>query len=363
MKKILFILLFLLQVGVANAATQESFASMWNPFYTEKNGTDQYLMDADGEKVGVPLNIYHAGDITKIHFMTETVTEGDTILLSLQDDSGAGVPDGTPDESGTQVIADVDDNTWFTVTLDSARTVARGDIVWVVLEYNSYVDGNLNIRLLNGLPAFLGSHARLNTAAAWSANSGGETGNFIIEYDTGIEYNPMMIPVTSCATTTSLTTATNPDEIGNYFSLPYPATIIGGRWNGRHTGDAQIVLYADDGTQLATTNTLDEDLTYTADLTGFGGYFTSSYNLVANTNYRLVLKPTTGTSVRFWYCTANAAGDFAQINNGTTWYKTSRVDAGSFTEDTSIIYQIYPLLISFDDAVGAGGSVTVGYSN
>src|SRR3990170_6891069 len=113
------------------------------------NQTSASTLDATGEKAAIIFKIPADGNITKLGFRTSTVTTGDTLKVGLYTVDASGDPTATAYKgmvAGTQAILATEDNTYFNVTLGTqATSVVKGDIVALVIEYNSYVAGNMVI--------------------------------------------------------------------------------------------------------------------------------------------------------------------------------------------------------------------------
>src|SRR4030067_2825700 len=126
------------------------FPTLW-PGLTSNitNQINIYVLDASGEKATTVFQIEESGNITNLGFRTATVTTGDTLKVGLYTLDASGDPTATAYKgmvAGTQVVASADDNTYFNVTLGTqATSVVKGDIVALVIEYNSYVAGSMVI--------------------------------------------------------------------------------------------------------------------------------------------------------------------------------------------------------------------------
>ena len=105
---------------------------MWN-----QSSAAVHTLDAAGEKLGFIFSVGKTGNISKLVIRCGAVTTAETLKLSLQDvDLSTGEPDETEDQSGTftPVV-----NDWVEVTLGSSRAVTVGDLLAVVIEFDSTV--------------------------------------------------------------------------------------------------------------------------------------------------------------------------------------------------------------------------------
>src|SRR3989337_2191615 len=113
------------------------------------NQVSVFTLDAAGEKATTIFPIPADGNITKLGFRTATVTTGDTLKVGLYTVDASGDPTATAYKgmvAGTQAVLATEDNTYFNVTLGTqATSVVKSDKVALVIEYNSYVAGNMVI--------------------------------------------------------------------------------------------------------------------------------------------------------------------------------------------------------------------------
>lgn len=290
-----------------------------------------------------------AGDIHKLHFALGTVTTGDTLIGSLQNVSlTTGDADGTPDQSGTVVVADGDDNAWKSVTLGADRTVTKGELVAFVIGFNSFVAGNLNILVatqnLNGFtpPDHFISSAWQNVV---------RSNILVVEYADG-SFAPATAMIPGVPSQTVHGSNTTPDEIGNIFRVPFACQVSGFVYHGRVNADADFILYDSDGSTALATISQDADVRNSTAEVSAAKPFPSDISLLANTWYRLVCKPTTTTTVRMSMITASDAAHLAQLRAGTEMYGTKRTDAGAWTEEPTVRYALAPVI----SAVETGGS-------
>lgn len=108
--------------------------------------TSQALTAAT-HKVAFHFIASKAGTIDSIGFLLGTVTTGDTLKISIQGvDTTTGNPDGSIlGNSKTIVVADTDDNKWVETATGMAVTITQGQVFCIVVEFNTWVAGNLNV--------------------------------------------------------------------------------------------------------------------------------------------------------------------------------------------------------------------------
>lgn len=331
-----------------------------------------FLLDAAAEKLAGIIVAPKAGDIARVHFRTGTVTTGDTMKVSLQDvDPATGDPDGGADQFRTQVIADADDNVWFRtglVTSDGTdtgtlRTVTKGQVLAWVIEFNSFVAGNLNLvgkAVLAGQGPFVGRHYLDHFTAAWAKQTGSVQVAAIEYSDGSFAYIPNTFPATTQASIT-IGSASTPDEIALKFRLPFPARVSGWYLAGNIAGDADIVLYDSDGTTVLETQSIDKDIRASAANLTAAGTFATARTLTANTFYYLAFKPGATNCFPFFFTVDATPGAVIlnQISGGQDAHWAQRTDAGAWTPDTLKRPVMGLILDGLDDGAGVGGGAPV----
>ena len=367
MRKCLVFLLIVLCVIPAYAVNQNIIGATQIPCQQQMpiNATaSAILLDAANESMAYIIRADQAKNISKLGFRTLTVTTGATVDVRLETVSATdGNPTGTlwaTNTNNSQVIADTDDNTWFTVTLTANGTVAVGDVYAVVIVNPAVSPGNLNIAgracattSTNGV-----NYSTAFTGGAWGKN--GFSGQCVyVEYSDGTVAVAGFMP-SSSVTVTSFNTGSAADEIGNIFQFPFPTQCVGATLMGSATAfvqDFQVILYDSDGSTALATVTVDKD--QVAGVSGSYYFRWAPVSLLANTNYRIVIKPTTGSSVDIVEWAVNAALTLDSYDGGQNFYKTARADAGSWTQTTTGRTSIAVLVQGYD---GGGGSSTTAYT-
>ena len=326
-------------------------------------GASAYTLDATGEKAAVIFQIPADGNITNLGFRTSTVTTGDTMKIGLYTVDASGNPTTTAYKgmvAGTQVVADIDDNTYFNVTLGTqATSVVKGDIVALVIEYNSYVAGNMGITTITstGGSALAGFPYGDLYLVSWTKQS--TLLAVTIEYSGGVYYPILgILPLGSAGVSfvnANVNTATF-DEYGIRINIPIPARAVGiwAALYGNTNADFEAILY--EGTTALKTIAHDGD--YTASVgtvTPFFLFFSTAQDLTANTNYYIAIRPTTTTNLSFYFFTAPSVAAAAQFHGGAGAYRVKRLNQGAWTEETTIIAHMGIILDAFSDGVGGGG--------
>lgn len=180
-----------------------------------------------------------------------------------------------------------------------------------------------------------------------------------IRYDDGFVYGNAL---TTSTVHVQLRSDSTPDEAGCRFRLPVGMTAIGLRvgldtsWGATATAD--VVLYDDSDTVLASTSIGDKDYVDDAD---YVDVWFDAVNLVAGAYYRLVVKATTSgvggnTFLQRYQFNGTAERDSWPPGDGN-WVYTSRTDAGAWTEvDTDLCYiALWVSAIAFTSAYAYSG--------
>jgi hypothetical protein len=318
-----------------------------------------FVIDASGERVAVVFQVPKSGNIDRAVFSTGTVTAADTIRMRLETvDLTNGDPTGTlygSSTAGTQAAPASD--TTYEVTFGTAATATAGDIVALVVDFNSFTSGNLQIRHIGAGAG--GSVSGLpyvdHFTTAWS-KSQTTTPMCAIRYDDGT-YEYIGAIGTQQMVATTVGTGSTPDELGNLFTLPFTARASGFRVALDLDGDTDIILY-DGSDNVLMSASVDKETRGFANFSYFELLKPSSawVTLSANTNYRLVAKPTTATAIGMRELVVASSGMRSQLPGGSTMQKTSRSDAGAWTDvDTRQVFGLSILFSGFDDATGGSG--------
>jgi len=315
------------------------------------------IIDATGEKVGFVFQVPKTGTIDRVCFRVRDVTTSQTLRAGLETvDATTGAPTGTQyggSAVGTQA-APVQ-QTFYEVTLGTAASATAGDTVALVVQFDSTV-GNLRLGQIDGLSG--GPRAGIpyinHYTTAWAKSQSGVP-LMAIRYDDGSYENIGAMPFAS-RTDTAFNSGSTPDEIGNYFTLPGPMRAAGVFAIATPTGAFDIVFY--EGSTALRTISVDPDVVGNAGAVEFFLRFSSPVSLTASTAYRIVFKPTTTTNISVRQLGVLSTAMLDVLPGGSDWYKTSRSDAGSWTEDnTARIWGLGILFDQIDDGASAGGGV------
>lgn len=347
-------------------------APIINNITTNATTWQSRLMSAATDKVAFIIPCPKSGTLSSVGFMLGTVTTGDTLKVSFQDVSTTtGLPDGTADQYRTLVVSDSDDDTWKQTGIISSdgtdtgtkRTVTRGDILGIVIEFNSFVAGSLNIKSILSPGAGMNTNGRhylsQYTSGAWAIRSS-ESITVALQYSDGsYSFMGSTLPITA-VTQITFASNTDPDEIALKFTIPFDCSLCGIWAVGVDLdGDIDIVIYNSTSTALIS-RSIDKDIRSSPSETGYEFYFSSSLHLTKNSTYYASFKPTSTTSGQITVIDVNNASILDQMAGGQTWHYSQRVDAGAWTATTTR-RPLYGLILDgIYESAGGGAKVNTG---
>jgi len=314
-------------------------------------------IDAASEKAAFVFRAPKTGTISKVAFRTETVTTGATVDVRLETVSTAnGDPTGTllgTNSNGSQVIADADDDTWFTTSLTTGVAVTRGDLMSAVIVNPAGSPGSMLIAELDDSLVFYGFPYGDAYTASWSKRT--DYAIMAFEYDDGSYATvPQAFPVSNI-NSVAFNNTSDPDHRGLKFKLPFPFRLAGIWLLLDLDGDADIKLYDSDGTSVLATTSIDSNVRYTTSSKVLFVDFASPQSLSKDVSYRVVVEPTSATSVTLFDFDVNSAAVMDAFSGGQDFHHTEKKDAG-WTDTTTKRPWIGLLIDGFDD--GAGGSTS-----
>jgi hypothetical protein len=370
-------LLILSILGAALAFAQLPTQAVHDGFYfprppssgssTPAMGTTQLVIDAADEAAGAMVTCPKTGNITKVGWGTRTVTTGATLDVRLETLT-SGLPSGTlwgTTTNASQVVANGDDNVGFLTTLTAAASCTQGQLIGVVIKNPNTSFGNMQISCFGDdldwhVPTsliFTGTWARSTACAP----------NLYFEYDDGTyAASPGAWAIKDTITTNTISTSTTPDVIGARFQLPFPAKVHGGWFWCDMDGSAKFMVVTDayhqgnqTGIVASITVGVDDDAINSAGVQQ--RLFDTSVDLVANTNYRLVMEPTSGTSLACYDYNVTSLAAMNATPGGANFHLSTAKDPtgdGSWTNYNSGTFRkpFMGLILA-----GFGASTTFGY--
>lgn len=318
-----------------------------------------FKTDAASEKFAFIFVVPLTGSLATVHFRTGTVTTGGDVDVRIETVSTTtGDPTGTlVDANATKVVtlAGGDDDKWLTATFATAPTLTRGDTVALVFARSTgdYDFVALDMQYERSFP--YSDHF----TGTWSKKR--ESPVFGFEYtDSTRPPIPGVYPYDSLSTL-SIASNTTPDELGIRFKFPFPIR-AGGCWYTdillKRPGE--IRLYDSDGTTVLAKYVFDFDQAETVGPQNGNIYlFDSTAELLANTFYRIAVRPTSTLPVSIGITGVDATAFWNHFDGGPDWTRTERTDDGAWTETVLERVRIGLLLDGFASH-GEVGITTIG---
>jgi hypothetical protein len=282
-----------------------------------------------------------------------------TYKISLQGVDGSGRADGTIKGGGTPASATFTppastawDATWQWVNLDNTFTIARGDLLAVVIIYSSgTVDASNNsqftaahgtFRAQGGLPYAVTFNATgsVTSRATGLACIGYGSTTVAAGYPIGTQTN------------VAINSGTSPNEIALFFTVPSglanTVQVAGARlWCSSLVAATthKLILYDTNGTSVLQTVTFDSDHIVATTNQVMEIYFTDATlaSLQVGSTYRLAVQPQAATNIGIVTYDFGAAADQAAWPGGQSMQYSSKT-AGVWTELATRRPMIIPLL-------------------
>jgi hypothetical protein len=323
-------------------------------------------LDASTEKAACIIQIPKTGTLNTVELLFRAVSmnAASVLRVSFQDLDASGDPDGTQDQF-RDLTTDPTANTWYStvglITSDGTdtgvkRAVTAGDLLAVVIEYSTFTAADSVIvggitGVGNTAPAGVLPHTDLFTGT-W-AKSDVAPCLALVYSDSSYAVPDGCVPA-NATNVTLINTGSTPDERGLLFQLPFPARCYGFVVRLDLDAATDVVLYSAADAVLASYSLSSGVRVGTAgQITR--RRFATPVSLSANTSYRLVVKPTTGSNVGVYDWEAASATLCQQYCGGSTWKHTERTDAGAWTDTDTKRPFLSLRLDQLDDGAGAGG--------
>ena len=316
------------------------------------------IIDADAEKLAFIFQLPKDGTVSHLHFQVATSTAADTLRVGFQSIDGDGVPSGTFLSSGT-VTYTGDNNVHYRVALVPGYVASQGDVIAMVLQFDNRDSGNVSFRQgsiwTKPLP-----HIRHFTSA-WSVQSDKHP-VMSLEYSDGSVWQCPGSSNGIHTTADAFASDDSPDEVGIVFKSEIAGRISGAVINfGEINDDFDIVCYDTDDTVLSTVSYDLDNLSGAAGASLFT--FDEDIDLKAGQLIRIIAKPTTVTAnnVSLNRCSGFINGEaLAAYQGAQGTYRTSRTDAGAWTDDVLDGMKIFPVFYAFGTTLATQKVVNLG---
>lgn len=322
------------------------------------------VIDASGEKAALILQCPKAGVLDRFdaHVAVVTNSPDNGLRFSFQTVSDVtGLPTGTLLGATTNAqvtYAHPVTTGWKSTTFAETVTVTRGQKIACVIDIPSFTAGDsVTMRAydqqLHGFPYGI---------SATSTRQGVNVPIIGLHYTDGYAYISPTLPAITDATNLGVNVNTaGADEYALAFSLPFPYKLnaVQAILVVDAGADFEWVLYDSDGTTVLAVLTYDGDVTSSAGLRAYHAFLQSEVTLLANTTYRLSVRPTTVNNVAvYFYAYPSLAAMESKPGGGAFFLSTRLNQGGSWTDYNSGTFRCphYSLNVSaLDDGVSAGG--------
>lgn len=312
--------------------------------------TGDILIDANGEYSSQLVTFKTAQTIRYFHVYFSAVANAGDVQVSLKsinDTALPSVPNAILGVGNTAYgTATVNAAGWYRIQLNTDYTTTVGEQCFLVVEHSNFQAGDsLTVGGAGVRQTMSNLYKYYYLGGAGTATNGTICAAF--EDSSGV-FVPYYIEQPGYITSLSVDTGTTPDEIGNIITLQRRHTIIGIEFVGDVDGAVDIKLYA--GSTLTASMVANRRLNANVGINRH--LFSSSYTAGVNESYRVAVLPTsatTGTFRDYTYPTGyETAVKTAHFGADCSISKTSRTDAGAWTDDATKVCGVVPIISHID---------------
>lgn len=314
-------------------------------------------LDAAGEKSATVFQVPKTGNISHVHFRSNTVSSAGNADIRLETvDTSTGEPTGTLVGVNTNATLAVNTATnWYRVALTAPAAVTKGALVALVIENAT---GNYQTTLTDSV--VLDNNFPYSTSflsGAWTKHQSPLV--MLVEYDDATyPAIPGILPIKTL-TSVNVNTGSTPDEVGLKFTAPGAIRAAGVWAYFDCDNDCEIHLYDSGSSSIASVTTaMDPQVRFSTNQGSHFYLFPTPVTLTAGATYRLAFKPTSGSNVVVPVFDIDQAAYMAAFPGGMDMVYTSRTDAGAWSETTTRRPQIGLLVDGID--FGGGGVIGPG---
>ncbi len=326
------------------------------------------------DRIAHVFAVTKSGTLDKFEFQTQStvsVNAASVIRVSFRSVvAGTGEP-GAVDQFRDILGSALAANTWTSPGLmtddgtdtGAKRVVTRGDLICIVIEYQSFTAGDdIDISTIGGRSTAAKSGAcdgfpydLFQSGGSWDLSPATDSVRFALLYDDATYGRPIS-PGHAGATDTAIGFSATL-EIGNIFTLVFPIRVTGAHVAvyGLNPADVyEVVLLDTDGTTELETVIVDGDHEATSDNLPRFVPFAAEHELGIGT-YRLIVRPTTGVAFLLYFG-VDATEQLESAFN-LNWHGTFR-DGGGWTENDLRFYKIGLVINGLEEgstAVGGPG--------
>lgn len=316
-------------------------------------------LDAAGEYIALIFQAKEDMVISHVGWRTGTVAGSPTCDTRIETVGADGIPTGTLWAANTNIISGtLVSNTWTLHALTASATIARGDFFAVKIVYNSGT--SLIMQRVTGIVGIYNSNIAYtvtNTTGSAVKAASSQNANIALGSSTTTFYSmPKSLPMTTVGTSTF--NNTGDERRGLRFQVPFSGRCAGVAWfNSSSVGDANIVIYDDAGSVLAS-KALEGDQSANANTHTTTIIFDTPVTLSPSTWYRAALEPTSATNVSMYPLTLPSANYLGAWPHKENAHYTTYTTAGGWVDSATNILPLLDILFDrLDDGAGGGGGL------
>lgn len=304
-------------------------------------------LDATGEYIAYVFKIPKTGTLKKVAIKIGTVTTADPVLIRLETvDDTTGCPTGTLYDANATGTLETPTSTsipYISINGTTGIGVTKNNIVALKLSLD-YTDGNLSIytyvsnnEATSAFPYMVSYVGSSYTKLAVGSLC------MILEYDNEI-INTLGMFTPMNTTSLAFSSSSTPNHRGIKITMPFTAKVTGVYGYFDIDNAAELILYDSDGVTALQTITLPgPNIRNSANSGYYKLYLDTAQTLNKDSSYRLILKPTTTSTVSETNITFTNDGSLLGINqlplgiNACYTYCTGTPDELiDWTDDTTI---------------------------
>lgn len=312
-----------------------------------------------GAGYGIVMQSPVTDTITKVAIRTANINAATLEVRVETVDLATGLPTGTlwaANTNGTVTTLSTDDNTVFEVTLTSAASVNKGDLLAITVTAQTASAGGMNAfvgntNLGSGFPYPVSS-----SGAGWSRQAT-LSANMAVYYGTaGYMYNHQMVPISSNTTHTFNNTST-PDVYGMKITPEMNCKIDGVKLLADIDGDIVVKLYDTDGQTVLASGSNDADLPPVTTASVNYITFNTAITLSAGASYYIGVEPSTATNMSLYSLTFWSSTYKNLFVGSEAVYATSKdpESGGAWTANDAQWLVMWARLVAIDNGAGGGG--------
>ena len=336
--------------------------------FVSSSNAGSYALDAASEEIAFVIVAPKTGTLDTIWFLQKAQTTIEDLHISFQNLDSSNEPDNTADQYRVYTPTAPDIGVYVSpglITDDGTdtgvkRSVTQGDRIAVVIKFNSAIG---DIDIITGIHR--GTSHEYGPFVMFTGDSGTTWGRptlqwripaMMLEYETdGIVAVDGTWPVEETRNTTTIDTASTPDELGLKFQVPFKCKVSGIQ-SGGPASDATLSLENAGGSVLGTAATPLMDPDTSPNNPRLTWFEHAAVELDADTNYYIVWSPTHPTTTRSMYSyNLTDASHRAGLAWGVTSSYNERTDGGAWSEDTTKTMLMALMISAVDDGAGGGG--------